>query len=337
MFKLFQETKSLKWVYKEKKSIDFSPPYQRRGNLWTKEQKQLLIDSIFNGFDIPKFYFQFMPSNEYSYAIIDGKQRIEAIIGFINDEFPMSPRFRFIDQNVSEQFASIAGKYYSEIDTIEPALLARFWQFQINIVFIDSSEPDTINEMFVRLNSGVTVSTTEKRNANGGLLTRKIQEVCSRSIFFVNKISLGNRRFEHNDLLLKLLMIEMGNADLTKASVDKFVIENKGFSHSCERALQRTEEKLNRIAYSFFEGDKLLKKKNIIITLYSIVDNIDLEKTRDFLNYFEALRMEAQKNNTESDLTEFNRLLQQGADKKASVYERGNIMLKYWDLYCSSN
>ena len=190
MFKLFQETKTLKWVFNEKEAIDFSPPYQRRGNLWNKEQKQLLIDSIFNGFDIPKFYFQFMPSKEYSYAIIDGKQRIEAILGFINDEFPLSSRFEFIDQTISEQFVNIAGKYYSEIDTIEPALLARFWQFQINIVFIDSSESDTINEMFVRLNSGVTVSTTEKRNANGGLLTRKIQEVCSRSDFFAKKVSL---------------------------------------------------------------------------------------------------------------------------------------------------
>lgn len=29
MFKLFQETKTLKWVFSEKSSIDFSPPHTK--------------------------------------------------------------------------------------------------------------------------------------------------------------------------------------------------------------------------------------------------------------------------------------------------------------------
>lgn len=96
MFKIFQETKTIKWLNHYQETIDFSPSYQRLGRLWKRDQKQLLADSSLNGFDIPKFYFQFMPSISenkskfYNYAIIDGKQRIEAILGFINDEFPLS-------------------------------------------------------------------------------------------------------------------------------------------------------------------------------------------------------------------------------------------------------
>lgn len=99
MFKIFQEAKPIKWIYNQRSTIDFSPTYQRRGRLWKKSQKQLLIDSILNELDIPKFYFQFMPpvinNTHYNYAIIDGKQRIETILGFIDNEFPLSDQFVF--------------------------------------------------------------------------------------------------------------------------------------------------------------------------------------------------------------------------------------------------
>lgn len=56
MFKIFQETKPIKWVFNQRTTIDFSPVYQRHSSLWKTAQKQLLIDSILNGLDIPKFY-----------------------------------------------------------------------------------------------------------------------------------------------------------------------------------------------------------------------------------------------------------------------------------------
>jgi hypothetical protein len=41
----------------ERQFIDVEPAYQRRGDIWTLEKKQLLIDSILNDYDIPKLYF----------------------------------------------------------------------------------------------------------------------------------------------------------------------------------------------------------------------------------------------------------------------------------------
>lgn len=34
------------------------PPEQREGKIWSLEQKQNLIDSIYNDYDIPKIYFR---------------------------------------------------------------------------------------------------------------------------------------------------------------------------------------------------------------------------------------------------------------------------------------
>ena len=61
----------------------------QRGNVWSLEDKQLLIDSIFNNRDIGKFVFcrlKYEP-NSKGYEVLDGKQRITAIIEFIEDRF----------------------------------------------------------------------------------------------------------------------------------------------------------------------------------------------------------------------------------------------------------
>lgn len=344
MFKIFQETKPIKWIHNQKSAIDFSPAYQRHSSLWKKAQKQLLIDSILNGLDIPKFYFQFMPpaveNLHYNYAIIDGKQRIETILGFIDDKFPLSNEFTFLDDSLTQQFGDISGKYFSELESIVPALIAQFWQYELNIVFMDTTTPDIINELFVRLNSGVPVSTSEKRNANGGILSNKIQELCDTSLFFTKKIKIANHRFAQNDLALKLLMLESGEWDLTKKSVDNFLNDNRDF-RSCSTAFEELRRKVNSIAEVFVDRDNLLSKKNIIITLYTVLADIPIEKLRLFMQYFENYRAAVQTEDNTNDehalLNEFTRLLQQGSDKKSSIQERSNIMKKYIQEFLKYN
>ena len=48
------ENKTLSWWNNRRSNIDMTPPYQRRGKLWSETDKAYLIDSIINGYDIPK-------------------------------------------------------------------------------------------------------------------------------------------------------------------------------------------------------------------------------------------------------------------------------------------
>lgn len=66
--------------------IDMNPEYQR-DYVWTKEDQENLIDSIFQNIDIGKFVFVRLPfkSNSPTYEILDGKQRIKAIKDFYED------------------------------------------------------------------------------------------------------------------------------------------------------------------------------------------------------------------------------------------------------------
>lgn len=333
MFKIFQENKSISWLISQKEYIDFSPAYQRMGNVWSKDQKQLLIDSIINGFDIPKLYFHFMPKNGnnqfYNYAVIDGKQRLETVFDFLNDRFSLASNFKFINNDKEDYYHDIAGKKYSEIDCLEPSITAKFRRYEFCIVFLDTDNPDEIiNNTFIRLNSGIAVNNAEKRNAIGGILSSKVKELCSYNPFFTQTININNKRYAHLDLAYKLIMSEMGYIDLSKRNVDDFIMNQKNFNIECESAYNRVKDKIQRISNCFGTKDKLLSSKNLILTFYSVMMEIPNEYMKPFLVFFEDVRSDSLINN-QNELIEFTRQLQQGADKKSAIEYRRAIMKKY--------
>src|SRR5687768_5365417 len=98
------ESKTLSWWRSRKEKIDMEPPYQRRGRLWSAADKAYLVDSILNGFDVPKLYvadftYTDSPLNKkrLPYAIIDGKQRFEAIFDFFEGRITLNPDFVLLE------------------------------------------------------------------------------------------------------------------------------------------------------------------------------------------------------------------------------------------------
>jgi hypothetical protein len=73
--------------------IDFEPEYQR-DYVWELEDKVALIDSIYNFVDIGKFVFIHNGySVKYLYQILDGKQRIRAILDFYENRFQYQGKY----------------------------------------------------------------------------------------------------------------------------------------------------------------------------------------------------------------------------------------------------
>lgn len=77
--------------------FDMDQPYQR-GVVWGLKRKQNLIKSLLMGVPVPaivtndRFAAGFKEpgydrNRNWAYAIVDGKQRISAILGFMNNEF----------------------------------------------------------------------------------------------------------------------------------------------------------------------------------------------------------------------------------------------------------
>lgn len=70
-------------------SLILQPDYQRR-EVWGIAAKIMLIDSIMNSIPMPKiFVSSYIQNGKTVRAVIDGQQRITAILGFLNNEFSL--------------------------------------------------------------------------------------------------------------------------------------------------------------------------------------------------------------------------------------------------------
>lgn len=85
--------------------LNLNPDYQR-DLVWSDEQKIALIDSVFRNVDIGKFAIirrSFKDDVLYYYEVLDGKQRIQALIDFYESRFEYKGR-RFIELCTRDQY-----------------------------------------------------------------------------------------------------------------------------------------------------------------------------------------------------------------------------------------
>jgi len=85
---------SILWAYYSS-GIDLEQDYQR-GNVWTGEQKYMLIDSIYKNIDIGKFTLirrSFQDEKSRYYEMLDGKQRTLALLEFYESRFMYKGRY----------------------------------------------------------------------------------------------------------------------------------------------------------------------------------------------------------------------------------------------------
>ena len=87
-------------------------PDVQRELVWTKSQKQLLIDSLFKDYDIPKIYFEVrIVDGKQVFYVIDGQQRINAILEFLKNGFAMPKDADDVNGEI------VANKTFSELSS----------------------------------------------------------------------------------------------------------------------------------------------------------------------------------------------------------------------------
>ena len=157
----FTVAKAIAW----RSSIDADPPYQRPGDVWTLDRRQLFIDSLLNGYDVPKIYLHDLRGQHPTkvYAVVDGKQRLTTLWTFVQDGFALAPGFRIEPADGLELDAGAvpptAGSRFSEMD---PAWQRALLRTPLSVVLIRAASEDDIEELFSRLNNGVALSATER-------------------------------------------------------------------------------------------------------------------------------------------------------------------------------
>lgn len=103
---------------------DLNPSYQR-GHVWGVERKRNLIKSMLMGLPIGAIIVNNrfkagnykIPDNGCGYAVVDGKQRITAMVDFTTDKFSV-PREWFEDDEVADHARNSTEIIYSDLSDV---------------------------------------------------------------------------------------------------------------------------------------------------------------------------------------------------------------------------
>lgn len=336
-------------LYVERDSIWTDPEYQRQGEIWPLEKKQLLIDSIINRYDIPKLYFHKLErevaiKKRKIYSVIDGRQRLESIFGFLNGDFTLSLDFEYVPDNTIK-----AGGYsYADLAIKHPRLKQRFDSFSLPITVVETDDMELIEEMFSRLNEAVPLNAAEKRNAIGGDMAKAFTEIAE-STFLTKKVRFSDQRYRHREVAARLIFCEMSVnekqlKDTKKPFLDKITKDNKsGKKREVQATKSSVLEILDAMSKVFTAKDILLASQGFIPVLYLLFREAKLQNKLDLLtrqkfasfnefrqlNRTRAANEEIDITKADFELLEFDRMSQQGTNDAGSIRERLRILAKY--------
>jgi hypothetical protein len=293
-----QEAKTLSWWRSKKAKIDMSPPYQRKGRLWSATDKAYLIDSILNGFDVPKVYladftWRDSPLNHkrLPYAIIDGKQRFEAVFDFFDGKLALNDDFAYRD----DPSLKLAGLGYSDLKKNYSEVAEIFDNYNLSVMSVIASNEALINELFIRLNRSKPLTGAEVRNAMAGPAPRLFRRVAQHE-FFTSYVPFSVQRGEDLNAAAKLIMFEYEEkvSETKKRNMDQFTKGAvKAGRAKLELAARRVLDTLEMMTEIFLPHDRLLSSAGTVPVYYWFVRSVPVSSqrfARQFLIAFEEER-----------------------------------------------
>jgi hypothetical protein len=154
------------------------PEYQR-GTVWKLPQKQGLIDSLLRGYQIPLIYVHLeqRPNNytggvETTAWLVDGQQRLAAIVGFIKGEFALpDPRTAKPNSVLPPSIAVVPAWAGLTYDSLSDEDSKRFNETKLLVVEMVADHPNEVRDLFIRLQAGTPLTAQEKRDAWPGDFT----------------------------------------------------------------------------------------------------------------------------------------------------------------------
>jgi hypothetical protein len=349
MFQILKlEPKPLRWWMSQHAQIDMKPSFQRAGRLWSRGDKAFLIDSILNGYDIPKIYIADFTVGLVSlnrkglpYAIIDGKQRLEAMHDFFAGDLVLDDEFLF-QQNPK---VKVAGLGYSDLTKNYPEVADIFNNYPLSVVHVVTDEQEKINELFVRLNRSKPLTGAEIRNAMAGPVTEVGRLLVGHDLF-KSCIRFSTKRAQDKNAATKLLLFEFTRrpVETKRSNLDNFVrVAKKEPKERVELASRRVIDTLDRMSEIFLPGDPLLRSAGVFPVYYWFVRENDSDHdrhVREFLNLFEKARKENREkasnpvtaSEADTELLNFDRFNRSPDDERSHV-ERHKILARRFREY----
>jgi hypothetical protein len=242
--------------------IDTNPDFQRPA-VWGRAQKQLLIDSIIRGYDVPKFYWRLVSKNPDHYEVVDGQQRLRAIWEFYAGEYLLPKDADTVNG------LKVAGMKYSELpDDLRIACDT----YNLDVIVLQETDDDEVREMFLRLQNGTSLKAQEKRNAMPGNMREFVHQLTSHPFF--GKCAFANSRYAHDHVAAQMTLLELNGSpcNLRNADLNRMYENNLEFELNGSKA-KKCKRVLDYLFAAFPNKTPELERFNVV-SLYGIVSHL---------------------------------------------------------------
>ena len=269
------------------------PEYQREPSIWHRSAKQRLIDSIIREFDIASVYFY--DNGDDTWDCVDGRQRIAAIMSFLNENdhdtedagFPYKVMNEIYDDDQSYAFAPLNGRSFYEInsaalarDATATGFVQALMEYKVTVVeLFESSRAEEFNLQFTRLNLGAIINSGEKLHAMVG----ELRDICFCELAenpFLASIDIPTRRFAREQLaaqvVAQVMAIEQARAAdrvrefvrVRHTDVQKLFKDNTQVSPETRTWIARIALVMNLLAEQSESGSlPVLRSRAIVLSL----------------------------------------------------------------------
>lgn len=218
MLEQFRITDFIAW--NDAKSLKLNPDFQR-GSVWTPAARMMLIDTILRDLPVPKIFIRSKidkASKRSVREIVDGQQRLRAILDFSEDKITLSSR---------------TGEFEGyKFSTLPDELQERFLSYPLAVDQLINASDEIVLDIFARLNSyNVKLSAPELRHAAyQGDFKSSIHEQALKLFEF----------WGHNNIFSSRQMVRMEN-DALVAEMYIFLLEgvSDGGAEKIDRAYKK--------------------------------------------------------------------------------------------------
>jgi len=318
--KMNAKSRAIDKIYKRRDRYEI-PDWQRE-DVWDRQRKQDLVDSILKDWKLPKFYF--VKTGEEQYEVVDGQQRLNAIFEFYDGDLRLS------DVSAKE----FGGDKY---ENLPPKYSDAFDDFEIQYDEIEDASEEELKLFFQRLQQGLPLTSSEKLNSVHSKL-RDFARKLSEHVFFKQKVAVPNTRYAYFDIVAKVAAIEIEGIDTSLRFDDlKATFEAQSSFSPASAAARRIREAFDYLDRVFPSESSLLKNRSIVQAFATLICRLIStgkasgyeKKLHKFFEYFTmnlSRQVELGQQATDVDYISFQRSV--NANVRAGARSRHEVLMR---------
>lgn len=349
---------TISWFQKEYKegNITLRPPYQRKP-VWAARQKCYLIESILLGFPVPEIFVHetTKPDGATLHAVVDGQQRVRAVLQFIGLSTPQDDEQEFTGFALEKldqpgEHSPYFGKRFSDLDDKERV---KFFEYKFHIRYLYTADESELRNMFARLNRYLApLNPQELRHATYVGPFAKLAETLAENEYWVKSGLMTRaliRRLTDVDFVSQLLIGAIhGPEGGSAAIVDEYyrMYEDydldEGFPD--QRRAHRLFDQTLKLIQQLYPNtqDETIRWGNradfysLFVALADVLRDHDITKEKQYADLRKALnrfskdvdrRLSDETAKVPADVVEYARAIEKGVNDKGRRADRHRVLV----------